>query len=106
MFTVQEQHITNAEIRNRFYNISTIEKCIEIRQLKWVGKIASMDFTRMPRKILACWTQNPRKKGRPQFNIRNSYANALKKFVPGMTDKAELKYWIDKASGTDWNHHG
>ena len=74
---VQHERITNTQIKNRFYNIPSIIKIIKARQLKWLGKITLMKNDRMPKKLLASWTNNHRKNGRPQLNIRNSYADAL-----------------------------
>ena len=48
----------------------------------------------MPRKLLACWSQNPRKPGRPQLNIRNAYAEALCELLPNTNPNRNLKDWI------------
>ena len=103
MYMVEHEHITNFQIRALFFNIPSILKIIQARQLKWLGKISVMEKNRMPRQLLACWIQNPRKRGRPQLNIRNNYTEALTNFFPQMNQKALLKTWFPTVSSPDWN---
>ena len=103
MYMVQNEKITNVQIKTMFYNTPSINKIIKARQLKWLGKIAKMENDRMPRKLLASWIKNPRKPGRPQLNIRNSFAKALSEFFPKMRN-AELKHWIPTLASKEWKN--
>eukprot|EP00957_Ditylum_brightwellii_P200919 15315495-Ditylum_brightwellii.AAC.1 len=47
------------------------------RQLRWLGKIAHMDKSCLPRKFLAVWHRNPHPIGKRQTTIRHSYIHAL-----------------------------
>ena len=49
---------------------------------------------------IACWSQNARKPGRPQLNIRNSYADALCDLLPSMNPNGNLQEWLELARDT------
>ena len=55
-----------------------MDSIIASRQLRWVGKIACMSESRLPRKFINAWHQNPRPIGRPLTTIRHTYLFALK----------------------------
>ena len=61
MYMVQEDRITNTNIRKQFCNISKIQDVITRRQLKWVGNITQMEETRMPKKIDGLLDSKPKK---------------------------------------------
>jgi Reverse transcriptase (RNA-dependent DNA polymerase) len=101
IFEVQAYRITNEQVRSLFNNCKDIITVVKSRQLKWLGTIANMDHhTRMPRKLLACWNNNPRKPGRPQLNIRNSYADALCELIPVLNPNGNLQEWLYLAADT------
>lgn len=51
MCMVQEEHMANSMIRVTFYNIPGMEETIANQQIKWIGKISSMQYSLMQRKI-------------------------------------------------------
>jgi hypothetical protein len=71
-----------------FQNAIDILVIIKARALKWLQNLAKIDNTRLPRKVLASWTPNSRKPGRPQLNICNTCIEALFTLSP----KHELQW--------------
>ena len=57
--------------------MSTMENFIHYRRLVWLGKIASMPFSRNPRIFLNAWMSSPRPTGRPNLTIRESFLKSL-----------------------------
>jgi len=104
MFEVEEQRITNTEIRKRA-NVPDILIFLTRRNLRWIGKLARMPMNRLPRRLLAAWVQNPRKRGRPQANLRNTMIDSLQQALQDqISDQAPLSEWIDTARDTKlWN---
>eukprot|EP00957_Ditylum_brightwellii_P030519 2311404-Ditylum_brightwellii.AAC.1 len=74
---VQAYQISNKAIYAEF-NINPVERILASRQLRWIGKTAHMDKSRLPRKFLAAWHKNPRPVGRRQMTIRHSYIHVLR----------------------------
>jgi hypothetical protein len=54
-----------------------MDNIIAKRQLRWIGKMARMDETRLPIKMLSCWINSPRPSRRPHTTIRNSMVKSL-----------------------------
>jgi len=53
---------------------------------------------RLPRRLLAAWDVNLRRRGRPQLNLRNSMIEMLQEVLDmQVPDNAPLKEWIDTA---------
>jgi hypothetical protein len=97
MFEVEEQRITNATIWERT-NVPDILILAQRRQLRWIGKLARMPMKRLPRRLLAAWVENPRKRGRPQTSLRNTMIETLKEALDDQVSKdAPLEEWIDSA---------
>ena len=61
-----------------------------------------MNTEQIPRKLLACWHTNKRKPGRPQLNLRNSFANSIKKIIPYVPDDLALEKWLPVAKEKSW----
>jgi hypothetical protein len=104
MFEVEEQRITNAETRKRA-NVRDILIFLTRRSLHWIGKLARMPMNRLPRRLLAAWVQNPRKRGRPQATLRNTMIDSLQQVLQDqVSDQAPLSKWIDTARDVKlWN---
>ena len=49
---VKEHGIANEQVREELGNCYSIEQIMELRRARWLEKIAKMDETRGPRKIL------------------------------------------------------
>jgi hypothetical protein len=68
MFEVEEQRITNAEIRKQA-NVPDILLYLTRRSLCWIGKLARMPMNRLPRRLLAGHPgPKPTKKRMPTSN--------------------------------------
>jgi len=53
---------------------------------------------RLPRRLLAAWAVNPRRRGRPQLNLRNTMTESLQEVLDTqVSDNAPLIEWIDTA---------
>eukprot|EP00957_Ditylum_brightwellii_P186989 14240851-Ditylum_brightwellii.AAC.1 len=70
MMEVQAYRISKEAIYAEFY-IDPVEHILASRQLRWIGKVAHMRESRLPRKFLAAWYRNPRPVGRTQTTIRH-----------------------------------
>eukprot|EP00957_Ditylum_brightwellii_P043782 3320746-Ditylum_brightwellii.AAC.1 len=77
MVEVQTQRITNEQVYSRF-SIDSIKSIVVSRQLRWIGKIATMEESCLPRKFPNVWHPNPQPMGRPLTTIRHTYLHALR----------------------------
>ena len=59
MHQVWIHRITTDELYERT-GVRSIEYYIRMRTLRWVGHVASMDKTRLPRRLLTAWVANSR----------------------------------------------
>ena len=100
MTEVQAQHISNSEVYKEFV-IDPVEDIIVSRQARWIGKIAEMEESRMPRKMISAWVSNPRPVGRPLTTIRHTYLHVLRRM--GVIDEDDktglLRDWIGYIKG-------
>lgn len=65
-----------------------------------------MNVNEIPRKMLACWTGNSRKSGRPQLNnARNSFADSINRIVPNLPQNCELKTWLPVVGQKNWPNY-
>ena len=55
MTEVKEERIRNAEVRERFFNIPTIQNQIAKRQLTFIGKVVRNSDQQLPTKLLTAW---------------------------------------------------
>ena len=78
MLEVKEKHIKNTDIRQQMNNCYSIAQTMELRRCRWLEKLAKMDDSRNPRRLLQAWTPQPRTKGRPYKTIGRSYENTVK----------------------------
>jgi hypothetical protein len=51
-----KHRIKNKDVRQWIYSIADILDTVVKRQLQWIGKVAQMDHSRMPRTLLMSWT--------------------------------------------------
>ena len=47
-------HITSVELMQRL-GLDAVDFYLARRQLGWLGHVARMDFSRLPRRMLSCW---------------------------------------------------
>jgi hypothetical protein len=76
-----EHRIKNKDVRRWFYSIADILDTVTKRQLQWIGKVARMDHSRMPRNLLMSWTSHRRPRNQPQNNYQKAYANEIHQIV-------------------------
>ena len=104
IYEVVELHIKNSLVRKYANNSPHIIDQINARQLIWLGKIAKMNQQQMPRKMLACWTTNRRKPGRPQLNVRNSFVDSLNRIIPNLPKDCDLNSWLPILAQNNWSN--
>jgi hypothetical protein len=73
--------ISNKDVRRWFFSIADILDTITKRQLQWIGKVAQMDHSQMPRNLLMSWTSHKRPGNQPQTNYRKTYSKAIHQIV-------------------------
>jgi hypothetical protein len=102
IYEVQENKITNQQIREKMDNILNINQMMELRRTRWLEKLATANSTRNPRKLLVEWMTTPRPSGRPQQIIRHGYARSIEILFPN----SKLKTWMPTAQDHDkWAEH-
>ena len=103
MYEVEEYRITNELVRKMLCNIPDIVKIVEKRQTNWIGAIAKMNVKKLPQKLIASWTEEPRKPGRPQATFRDSYKSCIQNLIPDLPPSLPLATWIETANSPMWN---
>ena len=86
MHQVQHERITNKAVLAMF-DLPPMIKSLRKRQHNWAGKIARMNETRLPKRILTAWCPTIRKRGRPIANPRTSIRDLLTDTLPGITEE-------------------
>eukprot|EP00957_Ditylum_brightwellii_P102129 7785538-Ditylum_brightwellii.AAC.1 len=81
------------------FKIDPIDNIMASRQLRWLGKIAQMDETPLPRKFIGAWHTNPRPVGRPQQTIWHTYLHALRMVgvIPQEDKEGKFATWFPQA---------
>ena len=74
-----ERHISSLELQQGL-GLKTVDHYIVRRQLRWLGHVRRMDFSRMPRRMLSAWVPHKRPVGAPVMTYGRSVLKALKKF--------------------------
>ena len=97
MHQAKEERIKNEKVREMFLGIRPITDFIMERQLRWVGEIARMDESKLPKQLLTAWCDTPRPRGRPQQTIRNCLVNAIQRITPTVSDRALTSEWTHLA---------
>ena len=71
--------ITSDELMCRL-GLDAADFYVARRQLGWLGHVARMDFSRLPRRMLSCWVPHQRPRGAPRMTYGRSVAKALAVF--------------------------
>ena len=71
--------ITSDELMRRL-GLDAADFYVARRQLGWLGHVARMDFSRLPRRMLSCPVPHPRPRGAPRMTYGRSVAKALAVF--------------------------
>lgn len=77
MRQVMKFKLTNDELFERL-NIYSLDAYYNSRLLRWVGHVARMKMSRMPRKLLTGWVNHKRPVGAPQMTYGRTVNKALK----------------------------
>ena len=68
--------ISQATLEKRI-GVRPMQETIRTNQLRWAGHVMRMDESRLPRKFITSWVENPRRNGRPQQNYGHTLAKQL-----------------------------
>jgi hypothetical protein len=75
------KHDISTEDLTRRHGLDTADFYVARRQLGWLGHVARMDYSRLPRRImLSCWVAHPRPRGAPRMTYGRSVGKALDTF--------------------------
>jgi hypothetical protein len=78
----------------------TIESLVRQRRLNWLGKMAKMDDSRLPKKVMySTLTHQPKATG-TTMDFRQCIRKDLEVF--GLTTADDLASWLEKASSETW----
>ena len=109
MFQVAEERIHNHNVREMFYNISSIEITIAARQMNFIGKVLRSSFEFPAKQLLTACCASVRRKGRPQLHLKDSIVKnlcLLFKQVPEVRIdplNGSMKDWINETNtATYW----
>ena len=101
---------TNVDVQRRL-GIPPLSDIGHYRRLVWMGKIAQMPLTRLPRKLLAAWTQPSvgkqwRPTGARKTTTCDSFLQSLQRIGLGETvgPNGLLETWIPLVDTPDWKH--
>ena len=76
MHQVELYSITSVELQKRI-GIWDLDYYVGRRTLQWVGHVARMDKSRLPRRLLTAWVREPR----PEFGQEMSYGRSLERWL-------------------------
>ena len=79
---VIDEKITNVSVRKSFNNIRNIDSLIAKRRLIFLGKIIRLPKSKIPSRLISASCTNPRPVGIPNYTIRHSMLNDIKKIIP------------------------
>jgi len=74
-----KHHISTEDLTRRL-GLDTADFYVARRQLGWLGHVARMDYSRLPRRMLSCWVAHPRPRGAPRMTYGRSVGKALDTF--------------------------
>jgi hypothetical protein len=78
----------------------TIESLVRQRRLKWLGKMAKMDKSRLPWKVMYSTLTHQSEATRTTMDFRTCIRKDLKEF--GLTTADDLDSWLEKATSKNW----
>ncbi len=67
----------------------SIEYYIRVRTLRWVGHVARIDVTRLPRRLLTAWVANTR----PIVGTEMTYGRSLERWLKHASLPIEFSEW-------------
>ncbi len=88
MHQVWTHRITTDELYE-LIGIKSIGYYIRVRTLRWVGHVARMDKTRLPRRLLTAWATN----SRPIGGTEMTYGRSLERWLKHANLPIEFSEW-------------
>ena len=76
---VWKHHIPTEALMQRL-GLDAVDFYVARRQLGWLGHVARMDFSRLPRRMLSCWVPRKRPPGAPRMTYGRTVGKALDVF--------------------------
>ena len=95
---VIDEKITNVSVRKNFNNIRNIDSLIAKRRLLFLGKIIRLPRTKIPSRLISAFCPNKRPIGRPNYTIRHSMLNSVKKIIPTADKYGSFHTWAHIAN--------
>ena len=88
--------------------IQVIDYYVARRQLMWLGHVSRMSADRIPRRMLSCWINNKRPKGRPEMTYGSTMKKQMAKFGIEFTSWPTLardeQMWSDALTSEKYIH--
>ena len=82
MAEVKEEITINVEVRERFFNIPTIQNQIAKRHLTFIGKVVHNSDLQLPTKLLTAWCNHKRKRGGVLHSNKKSIVQNIALILP------------------------
>jgi hypothetical protein len=96
MWHVEQLHIRNEHIRNH-HDLDDPLDIIRKRQFLFLGKLARMPNTRLPKKFLTAWVSKTRRASHPFHTLRNSYVETLQTVLDLPDNTGAISTWVPLA---------
>jgi hypothetical protein len=109
LYEMEDRAITKEDHYTLFDNFTRVEELIDTRRMNLIGKIIRDKVSSSPRQILIAFVSNPRPRGRPLTNNRDSIIESLQRLFEDIPEihideKGSLKNWyLDALDATFWS---
>ena len=97
MTEVKEERIRNAQVRERFFNIPTIQNQITKRQLVFIGKVVRNSDLQITTKILTAWCNHKQKRGGVLHSNKKSIVQNIALILPCIGKTGIMSEWVHYA---------
>ena len=105
MSQVIDQHIKNASIREKLYNITTIKNQIGFQKLTYLGKIFHCEASHILTRLLTAWCDHLRKKRHPLLTNKQSIVMNIQLVLPEVNRRELLSKWgFHTLDAQHWNN--
>ena len=108
-YDMEDRAITKEDHYTLFDNFPRVEALIDTRRMNLLGKIIRDKVSSPPRQMLIAFVSNPRGRGRPLTNNRDSTIESLQRLFKDIPEihideKGSLKDWyLDAIDATYWS---
>ena len=97
MTEVKEEIIRNAEVRERLFNIPTIQNQIATRQLTFIGKVVRNLDQQLPTKLLTAWCNHKLRRGGVLHSNKKSIVQNIALILPCIGKTGRMSDWVHYA---------